>query len=645
MVNQRLILFRRYAVVVFFWLVSIVLSVSGVTSAIDRNVFDFNANLVPVEQSDQNVQIVAIDPTSFQEIGAPWPWPRNLHADFINAASRAGAKVIVFDIVFDAESEADPVFANAIKAQGKVVLAAERSAIDTGYAVVETLVGPNPILNAAAAGVGVANVPLEEDGRLRRMPSDANALIYQTAHLLDFDDNEPARERGFIRFGHSNESSAPISYYQVLDAENLLPENALQGKILIVGLALPANPDVKSFVGDEILLPSYAGGSRPGVYAHAEALKSLLGQYYFRATPKLVEIFLIGIAMAGSFVVTAIAPRRLPAAISMLGVGLLTVIGFSYFGLLFGWVVSIGLPLLGSGLAGGAAVLQSGLTAFLSRRRLEARFGKYVAPEIMRRMVDDPEGPALGGEEREVSILVTDLEGFTSFMAQHSPADGAEILRDYLDRLGAVVLQHGGMIDQFIGDSIVVVFNAPLDQANHQQKALDCALALEKEGTQFAKQMSQRGIAFGVTRVGGHCGPAIVGNFGSKDRFHYTAMGDVVNTASRLEGACKALAVNCLVSAELLRQAGGSQSFAKIGPLLLDGLQNPLQAAAAVDHWTEKEKLGFKKAHVLASAQAAIGDVKSALVDCDLEDPLIARLLKQVSDGVFNVAQAISKMP
>ncbi len=627
------------------WLAVTLLTLLGGAGTADRWLMDMAGRLSGAPPAAADIQLVSIDPASFQDLGMAWPWPRTVHAELVDAATQAGARAIVFDIVFDAETDADSAFADAIARNGQVALAAERSAVATPQAVLETYAPPTRRLSRAAAAIGVAALPIDPDGRLRRLPLADDSLPYQVARMLGVDPEIPApgRER-FIRYRGEQGLPAPVSYYQALDPERMLPAGALRDKILLVGLALPASPDATSFVGDEILTPGYAGGARTGVSAHAEALATTLARDARVQAPLWARIGLLAVALGASFYLVRFADRRLPHAtiLTVIALALVPVtVALAWRG---GWALEGGAPMLGLAAAILPYTLHTGARAFIQRRRLESRFGKYVSPEILHQLRHHPTGPELGGEEREVSIIVTDLEGYTSFMESQSAANGAAIMRDYLDELARVVLAHRGMIDQFIGDSVVAIFNAPLDQPDHAKRALECAIELERAGQQIRDALGERGIVFGRTRIGAHCGLAVVGNFGSRERFHFTAMGDVVNTAARLEAACKHVGVGVLLSEDLRAAAGAPAEVLPVGPLLVEGRAHAIHTYTSLSGRSPAFCTAYLQAYEVLSRGENLPETHfGGLAGQEAQDPLLLRLLQRASAGQVQVSQSVSK--
>lgn len=210
------------------------------------------------------------------------------------------------------------------------------------------------------------------------------------------------------------------------------------------------------------------------------------------------------------------------------------------------------------------------LLAEVRRRGIQRAFGQYLAPALVAQLAEDPGRLRLGGESRLMTFLFSDIAGFTALTETTDPQRLVALVNAYLEGACRVVLEHGGTIDKIVGDALHVMFNAPTDQPDHAARAVRCALALDEFSTRFREQQREQGIELGVTRIGINSGPAIVGNFGGGSRFDYTAHGDAINTAARLEAANKMLGTTICVAASV---AGQCQeiAFRPIGVLWLRG--------------------------------------------------------------------------
>ncbi|NBS94299.1 MAG: adenylate/guanylate cyclase domain-containing protein, partial [Betaproteobacteria bacterium] len=175
------------------------------------------------------------------------------------------------------------------------------------------------------------------------------------------------------------------------------------------------------------------------------------------------------------------------------------------------------------------------------RQFVQGAFSRYVSPDVVNQLVENPEALAVKGDRRELSFIFTDVAGFTTLSEGLSAEKLSETLNAYLDGACQIILESKGTIDKFIGDAIMTIFNAPIPQDDHAERAVRCALAIDAYAEDFRKRYNAEGIPIGVTRIGIHSGPAVIGNFGSQQRMDFTALGDTVNTAARTEGVNKYL--------------------------------------------------------------------------------------------------------
>ena len=209
------------------------------------------------------------------------------------------------------------------------------------------------------------------------------------------------------------------------------------------------------------------------------------------------------------------------------------------------------------------------------RQRIRDLFGRYVPKEVAERVLRDPKGISLTGERREVSLLFSDLQGFTSLAETLPPDAVVALLNTYFEAVCRIINDNGGIIVDFIGDAVFAMFGAPENQPDHAARALQAAIDLDRFASEFSGSQRAAGVALGDTRIGVHTGVVTVGNVGSRDRLKYSATGDVVNTSSRLEGANKNFGTRILASAETVRQASGVANRA-VGDIILKGRTEPL---------------------------------------------------------------------
>ena len=446
--------------------------------------------------------------------------------------------------------------------------------------------------------VGAHTVPLDADGamRLRAPARDATGMIGGRV-------GRPA-----------------LSALQVLAASRDAASAAriresVAGRIVFVGT---------SAIGLVDLRPTPFNPSEPGVNIHAEAVAQILrGNVLVR--PPWAPIAETGTAAALALALALLVGTvRLRLALAAAGAAAAGTLAAAWAAYGFGWLLDVSLPLLLPPLAFASAALTRHYFAERDARTLRAAFKQYLSPDLVETLARDPDGLKLGGEEREMTFLFTDLEGFTSFTERVAPAVLVSTLNAYLDGICAIAFRHGGTIDKIVGDAVHVMFNAPLTQPDHAARAVACALDIDA----FARAFAARG-GFGVTRVGVNTGTAVVGNFGGTWRFDYTAHGDAINTAARLEAVNKRFGTTICVSRATVERAGpGAARFRAIGAVLLKGKASPTEiymaapasggtGLAYLDHYDEAYA-------ALARLDPTAADQMSRLHAAEPADPLAA---------------------
>lgn len=386
-------------------------------------------------------------------------------------------------------------------------------------------------LSALTARIGALDVPLAADG----------------SYPLRFTGPVPGRT---------------IPAWKVLDETSDLTPAAIGGRIHLVG---------SSAVGLADLRPTPLNPFEPGVEIHAAALEQMiLGAHLQRPIFAPAAELLSGVA-AGLLVLLLVGFAPLPIAV----LGTLALVAGAFLGSLAAFdranLLLDAMPAVSSAsLVFVVAILSRIVATERDKSRLRHAFGHYLSPEMVRELSLHPERLKLSGQTREMTFLFTDLEGFTSFTESVEPEVLVRVLNLYLAEMCAIVTRHGGTIDKIVGDAVHAMFNAPLDQPDHADRAVACALAILAFSETFAAERKAEGLAIGVTRIGVNTGFAVVGNFGGAGRFDYTAHGDAINTAARLEAANKALGTRLCVSGMTAAKATRFR-FRPIGTLMLRG--------------------------------------------------------------------------
>jgi adenylate cyclase len=490
-----------------------------------------------------DIVFVQISPAAEQELEAHHldarsPLPRKYDAQVIDRLRRAGAKAIAVDLEFTQrtnEEEDDDLIEAVGRARGKVVLATVHVTSDGGTSIF----GGEPTLREFGARPAEVRLTLDSDGSVRRFEREYNHLgsFPVVAAEVMSARRIPAStfEHGSlpIDFAGPAETITSISYAKVLRGE--FPADLFEGKLAIVGASSPILHD------DHTTATATAGEvEMPGAEIWANATATLLEGVPLRGVPGWVDVAVI--LTLG--MVVPLGSLRLHRWRSLLDSLALAVVFTIAVQVAFdrGRIVTFVYPLLALtlGTLGTLAVLYIGET--IERERVYALFSRFVPSDVVNQVVASAgENLRLGAVERDCTVLFSDLRGFTSFSEKLPAAHVIEVVNTYLNEMSEAILGAGGTLIAYMGDGIMAVFGAPLEQPDHADRAL--AAATEMIGGRldaFNAWIAQHGHDHTfVMGVGLNSGPVMAGNIGSEQRVEYTALGDTTNTASRLEGMTK----------------------------------------------------------------------------------------------------------
>ncbi len=280
-------------------------------------------------------------------------------------------------------------------------------------------------------------------------------------------------------------------------------------------------------------------------------------------------------------------------------------------------------------------VLREARRKQLEAERAHATLSRFFSPNLAVRLASDASALDLGGQRRELTSLFTDITSFTSLVENLDPALLSEVLNGYLGEMTDVVFAHEGTVAKIVGDAIHVLFGAPGDQSDHSARGVACALALDACSEAFRIRWAEKGVALGATRIGVHSGPAIVGNFGGGRFFDYTAYGDTINIAARLEAANKVLGTRICASADVAERVEGFRGR-PVGDLMLRGKTKalrafePLTAAAYADPATAGYVEAFAK---IEKRDPGAMPAFAALMGMRAQDGLVNFHLKRLLNG------------
>lgn len=554
------------------------LSLTSMMRDLEGRSFDYLSTIDPVLPEQPGVTLIAIDEPSMAAIGQQWPWPRAQHAELIHQLRKAGTRAIAFDVIFaePTDPEQDQALADAMGPD--IILAADESLVDRPYGSTLVRTEPMPALIKAGARSGVASLSMDGDGVLRNMPRYPDGFM---ATLLATTSGKPAPEhdgpRRIQHFGPAG-SYPTISYYQALDPAAYLPPDYLKDQIVMIGFALQANADVAAG-GIDAFETAYTLRSHqltPGIEVQATIFDNLRTGLSITPSPRWLSLLFVALAAALALLVSR--PKSPVRKGLLLVAALLAMVGGCWLLLQYGrfW---IGPVAPSAALALGVVAIATRDFAWEQRRRREVQnaFGQYLAPEMVRKIADDPGLLNLGGESRELTILFSDIRGFTSISEamQDDPQGLTRMINAILTPLSNIILQHGGTIDKYMGDCVMAFWNAPLDDPDHALHALEAAremLAAMDRINRDIQAMLPAGANVPVIKmgIGINTGTCVVGNMGSDSRFDYSVLGDAVNLASRLEGQCKEWAVDILIG-QTTAKAVPSVAFRKVADIQVKG--------------------------------------------------------------------------
>jgi adenylate cyclase len=560
-----------------------VLGLSPPAARVDWAIYDVSSQrIAATSMPAPGIVVVAIDEPSFTEIGLPWPWPRSLHAALADRLREAGARTIAFDILFDvpaADPADDAALAAAIARAGTVVLATDQAIIeDRGYALTQWT-DPIPVLAAPARALGVVRIPFEPDGVIRRAafsvegrPSLAAAVASRDPVVGPRFSRATLPHDSLIRFnGPPRQGIVTVSYYQALDAA-ALPASLFKDHHVIVGRSLAATTiDAQA---DHFATPM--SPQMPGAEIHATILDNLLRDRFI-ADPLRAPAAALGLSIVAGLLAAAIVFPVGPIAgflTTVILAGLMT--GASYVALSGGTRVPVVPPILAVAGAYAATAAYKFALATRERRLIKRAFQHYVAPAIVEQMLADPSKLKLGGTEYQVTVLFSDLEGFTTLSEHLSPPELSAQLSAYFKEMLDVLLPEHGTLDKLIGDAIMMYFGCPIADERHAHQACRGALAMQERMAALNARLHTRGLPPLKTRIGINSGIVVAGNMGTDTIFNYTILGDAVNLASRLEGVNKVYDTRIILGEDTRHRVGDAFETRELDWIRVKGKTRPV---------------------------------------------------------------------
>ncbi len=545
----------------------------------ERGLYDVRADLnAPRTDQDDRIVLVVFTEETLAATGKRSPLDRTMLARALTNLDALGPRAIGVDILIDQPQPEDPVLKDALLNMRTPTYFGYSSTAENGEFIMpwQEAHMRGFFAGVASAPVRTANIRLDvdNDNAWRQWPVPARR---PPPLLVNAITGVPGYERfeGAVRLRKPQFADRPVFASLPVDlfgdaATAAALKDAVAGKIVLIGADLP---EVDRFITPFTRL---SGTTTPGVELHAVLIAQALdGVKLVPLSPLVMWGLALLAVLLGAFTGGLDASARLLLPFVIAEVGLL---GWLPYGLHGQGFDTYGLPCAGLGIGWLLALMASSTMARIvgaeQRRFAQGALGKYLPRDVAEQILREPERLALQGERRPVFALFSDIEGFTSMCQSQPPEVVAATLNDYLDTMSEVVLKHGGTLDKFVADAVIAFWGAPIARSDDAMRARACAVEMVQAGERFRSAEGDR-PAMGRTRVGLHWGDVIVGNFGGEGRIQYTALGDSMNVAARLEGANKTLKTAALVSGEAAEQMGLEQ-FRAMGRVRVRGRDKPV---------------------------------------------------------------------
>lgn len=539
----------------------------------------------PKTEVNSDIVMVWLDESAISQLPYRTPIPRDFIARLNDRIWEGRPLIVAYDIFFKDSSfhDADKVLAQSFKNRDVYSVAPMR-----GSEIEVSL----PFFQEVLKGVGVADFPFSafdqsvrktkfvfgDDKKFLSLP----ALLFENVSRKKIEDVVPKSSyddegRVMIRFvGPPSEIGREGNAFKVFSAglveKGLIPKSWFDGKIVLVGASYQ---DLK----DSFITPFYSSSTKyskmNGVEIHANVLNDLLTNQFYKYFSQGV-FFVIMLVLTSMIGASSLFWSPLRTAV----VGLSALIFEFFFSILMfnkaASIVPMVYPTLVFLSCAGAGIGIRALTEGREKRFIRSVFTKYVPPTVVGRIIDDPSLLKLGGEERVVTSLFSDIASFTTISEKFSPTVLVSFLNEYLGEMNNVLFKYGATLDKYEGDAIIAFFNAPLDLDDHEMKAVLCAIEMQEAGRKVSKAWAKMVGREVVTRIGINTGQSVVGNMGSEGRFDYTAIGDTINLASRLEGANKFYGTLMLMSERVAIKLNSSVIKRPIDRVRVKGKSQPI---------------------------------------------------------------------
>jgi adenylate cyclase len=546
----------------------------------------------------EDVIIVEIDEKSIEQNGQ-WPWKRTVLADVIWRLREAGAGIIVLPILFSEDDRlgGDMDLAQALVQNGIVIAQAgttqtNKNAVPRGVAKIGDplpwlfewpgMLGPIPLLGDNVDGVGVVNTTPEIDGVVRRLPllMRVGEEVYPSVALevIRVAVGDPSYQ---VKAGPGGVIALRVPKFKTIKTDQYARIWLRWNKEFPT---ISITDDFKSVAGKTVIIGNTAEGISTIIatpngeqYSHtamAVSLQTVInGENIVRLdTATFLEYVAAGVLAVIIILLAGFAPYWLVGAV------LLTVWSGTAYGAYFYFVKHLQLwdaswIILVTTVTGFHAVFNRFVKEFSLKQQIKKQFEHYLAPAMVKKLQKDPSLLRLGGETRTMTFMFSDIRGFTPISEKYkgNPEGLTKLINRFLTRMTDIIIKNGGTIDKFMGDCIMAFWNAPIDDGQHEEHAVQAALEMQEELKLLNAELTAEGLPNINIGIGINTGEALVGNMGSDQRFDYSVIGDAVNLASRLESSSKTLGKTLVVGEETVKAAKLNYKFDYVDEITVKG--------------------------------------------------------------------------
>ena len=546
----------------------------------------------------EDVVIVEIDEKSIEQNGQ-WPWKRSVLAELIWKLREAGAGIIVLPILFSEEDRlgGDMDLAQALVQNGIVIAQVgttqtNRNAVPRGVAKIGDplpwlfewpgMLGPIPLLGDNVDGVGVVNTTPEIDGVVRRLPllMRVGDEVYPSVALevIRVAVGDPSYQ---VKAGAGGVIALRVPKFKTVKTDQYARIWLRWNKEFET---ISITDDFKSVAGKTVIIGNTAEGISTIIatpngeqYSHtamAVSLQTVInGENIVRLdTATFLEYVAAGVLAVIIILLAGFAPYWLVGAV------LLTVWSGTAYGAYFYFVKHLQLwdaswIILVTTVTGFHAVFNRFVKEFSLKQQIKKQFEHYLAPAMVKKLQKDPSLLRLGGETRTMTFMFSDIRGFTPISEKYkgNPEGLTKLINRFLTRMTDIIIKNGGTIDKFMGDCIMAFWNAPLDDGQHEENAIQSALEMQEELKLLNAELTAEGLPNINIGIGINTGEALVGNMGSEQRFDYSVIGDAVNLASRLESSSKTLGKTLVIGEETVKAAKLNYKFDYVDEITVKG--------------------------------------------------------------------------